>query len=245
MNPPRLATAKASVDGSPATAGADGSPGRGMVATTIPSDDDDDAGTLVGTAPTTTPRPRKGGLATTDDRKVASGTALAGHRGAAPVEMAVVRASTPTGVHLTMDDIDEDHAEDADDVIDVDDDDIDEDADDDNDGDDDVDANDAKYGEDAEGFAETTAPSFDRPVGGRAPIGGMRSTKGRSTEGDRLFEKEARSAKGVSGAQAHSRDRSASGGAATAKTFQGKTGQGVSSADFFRRPESPVQKRGR
>ena len=48
VNPLRLATAKASAGGSPATAGADGSPGRGTAATTIPSNNDDEVGPLRG-----------------------------------------------------------------------------------------------------------------------------------------------------------------------------------------------------
>ena len=71
-----------------------------------------------------------------------------------------------------------------------------------------------------------------------APTGRTRAKRGRPTASrvarkNRPFKKEASSAQGVSGACAHARDRAASGGVAAENKTQGKTRQGVSSADFF------------
>ena len=227
-NPPRMAAARAGVGGSPVTAGADGSPGRTKAATTIPSDDDDENEPTEAATSTASRKPRKSGRATIDDqpatnRKTASGTALAGRRGAVPEEGAVGRVSRPTGNLLTMEDDDVDiedkPADDGDD-------DVDDGFDDDGDVDDDY----PKYGDDAAGLA-------DRPFGGLAPAGGTRLTRGRqttrTTERKRPFEKEASSAQGVGGAGAQARNRLASGGGGAEKNPHAKTGQGVSSADFF------------
>ena len=113
-NPPRMAAARAGAGGSPVMAGADGSPGRTSAATTIPSDDDDENEPTEAAMSTAPRKPRKSGRATIDDqpattnRKMASGTALAGRRGAVPEEGAVGRASRPTGTLLTMEDDDVD-----------------------------------------------------------------------------------------------------------------------------------------
>ena len=53
------------------------------------------------------------------------------------------------------------------------------------------------------------------------------------TERKRPFKKEASSAQGVRNADAQAQNRSASGGGGMDKKPRGKTGQGVSSADFF------------
>ena len=160
-NPPRMAAARAGVGGSPVTAGADGSPGRTKAATTIPSDDDDENEPTEAATSTASRKPRKSGRATIDDqpatnRKTASGTALAGRRGAVPEEGAVGRVSRPTGNLLTMEDDDVDiedkPADDGDD-------DVDDGFDDDGDVDDDY----PKYGDDA----SRTAPS----AGGRSLAG--------------------------------------------------------------------------
>ncbi len=101
----------------------------------------------------------------------------------------------------------------------------------------DVDDDATKYSDDAAEFVGATAPGVDRPFGGMAPTGGMRPTRGRltarTTERECPFKKEASSAQGVSGGYAHARDWLASGGVAAEEKPQGKTGQGVSSADFF------------
>jgi hypothetical protein len=223
VNPPRLATAKAGADGSLATAGANGSPGRNTAGMFIPSDDDDENEPIEAAASTAPRKPRKGGRATIDDqpstnRKMASGTALAGRCGAAPEEGAVVWASLPTGTPLTMEDDDKSG------------DDIDDDVDDGFDDDEDVDHDNPKYGDDAAGLV-------DRPFGGWAPTGGTHPTRGRptsrATERKRPFKEEASRAQGVRGADARARNRSASGGGAAENKPQGKTGQGVSSANFF------------
>jgi hypothetical protein len=125
VNPPRLATAKAGAGGSPATAGADGSPGRTTAATTIPSNDDDENKPIKAAASTTTRKLCKGGRATTDDQpptshKMVAKTTLTGHRGAAPEEVAVTRGGTLTGIPLMMDgndvDIDDKSKDDDEDV---------------------------------------------------------------------------------------------------------------------------------
>jgi hypothetical protein len=109
-----MAAARAGAGGSQETAGADGSPGRPSAATTIPSDDDDENEPTEAAMSTAPRKPRKSGRATIDDqpattnRKMASGTALAGRRGAVPEEGAVGRASRPTGTLLTMEDNDVD-----------------------------------------------------------------------------------------------------------------------------------------
>jgi hypothetical protein len=93
-----------------------------------------------------------------------------------------------------------------------------------------IDDDNPKYGDDAAGLV-------DRPFGGLAPTGGMRPTRVRptaqATERKRPFEEKASSAQGVRGADARARNRLASGGGATDKKPQGKTGQSVSSANFF------------
>ena len=68
MNPPRLATAKAGADGSPATAGANWNPGRNTAATTIPTDDEDENEPIEAAASTAPRKPRKGGRVTIDDQ---------------------------------------------------------------------------------------------------------------------------------------------------------------------------------
>jgi hypothetical protein len=68
VNPPHLATAKAGADGSPTTASADRSPGRGTAATTIPSNDDKENKPIKAAALTVTRKPRKGSQARTNDQ---------------------------------------------------------------------------------------------------------------------------------------------------------------------------------
>jgi hypothetical protein len=68
VNPPRLATAKAGADGSPATAGANWNPGRNTAATTIPTDDEDENEPIEAAASTAPRKPRKGGRVTIDDQ---------------------------------------------------------------------------------------------------------------------------------------------------------------------------------
>ncbi len=224
-NPPRLATAKAGMDGSPATSSVDGSPGCGMLVTTILSDDNNDNKPIAVAASTAPQKPRKCGRAMTDNqpatnRKMASGTALAGRRRVAPEEGAVVRASLPTGTPLTMDD-------------------------------DNVDIDDSPgttstmtlmTSSTTTKTSTTTTPSMamdlvDRPFGGLATTGGTRPTRvcltARVTERKRPFEEEACSAQGVRDTDAQARNRSVSGGGGADIKPQGKTGQGVSSADFF------------
>jgi hypothetical protein len=96
--------------------------------------------------------------------------------------------------------------------------------------DEDVDDDSPKYGDDAAGLV-------DRPFGGWAPTGGTRPTRvrptARATERKRPFEEEASRAQGIRGADARGRNRSASGGGAAENKPQGKTGQGVSAAEFF------------
>ena len=109
VNPPRLVTAKADASGSPATAGADGSPGRTTAATTIPSDNDDENEPIEAAVLTTTRKLRKGGRVTIDDQpstghKLMLVTALAGRHGVATKEGAVARVGMFTGTFLTMDD---------------------------------------------------------------------------------------------------------------------------------------------
>jgi hypothetical protein len=108
--------------------------------------------------------------------------------------------------------------------------DVDDDVDDEFDDDEDVNDDYPKYGEDTVGLV-------DRPFGGLAPTGWTRPMRVRLmaqvTERKHPFEKEASSAQGVRDADAQARNRSVSGGGGTDKEPQGKTGQGVSSADFF------------
>ena len=127
VNPPRLATAKAGESGSPAAAGADGSPGHITVATTIPSDDDDEIEPPEAAGSTTTQKLGKGSRATSDDqpsasRKMAAKQTLMGHRGVAPKMVAVARRDTLTGIPLTMDeddvDIEDGSKDDVDDDVD-------------------------------------------------------------------------------------------------------------------------------
>ena len=101
---------------------------------------------------------------------MALGTALAGRRGAAPKEGAVVRVSLPTGTPLTMEDDDVDIDDKSGDDVDN----VDDDVDDEFDDDEDVDDDNPKYGDDAAGLV-------DRPFGGWAPTGGTHPKRGRPT----------------------------------------------------------------
>ena len=230
MNPPRLATAKAGESGSPAAAGADGSPGHITVATTIPSDDDDEIEPPEAAGSTTTQKLGKGSRATSDDqpsarRKMAAKPTLMGHRRAAPKKVAVARRDTLTGIPLTMD-------EDDVDIEDGSKDDVDDDVDDGFDDNFDVDAEIPKSGDDAAGLV-------DRPFGGSAPSGrsGLAPSGGKRTTRDlptaRATTDKRPLGQGSRGAHGVARTRSADGGGATEKKTQGKTGQGVSAAHFF------------